>query len=403
MKQSTARKIAAAISILLAALMIFGLVSNVVYLHAAAAKKSVSSLKKDLASIASEKKEIAAEIDRLNSQISTTIAKKDALDKKINATEKEISITNELIEGLEEDISVKTVELDAAIAKMEKQDDLFKKRARTMYESGETTYLEVLLTAGDFSQMISRMEKIRQIMSYDDKLLNEYTATKAAVAQQKAELESDKADQEKYKTDLVKKKQSLDEQQKESKKLLDSLSADKAKSKSELDALDKEENDIAAEIKRLNDEAKKAAEAAKKAGKPVKDFSSQTFLWPLPGHRTLTSPYGNRKHPITGVYKLHTGQDISAPKGTTIVAAKSGTVVKSTKTNAYGNYVVINHGGGMMTAYAHMSQRLVSAGQEVKQGQTIGKVGSTGYSTGNHLHFEVIINGSFVNPMKYFS
>lgn len=402
MRQKTVRIIAAAIALLLAGIMIFSVIADIFYIKASAKTRSISSLKSALAQIQKEKKAINAEIAELERRMASTSDRKAALDKQITATQDEIDTTNDLIEELTSDIKVKTGELTAAEEKLQTQDELFKKRARVMYENGKTTYLEVLLTSGNFSQMLSRMEIVSQIMDYDSKLVNEYTTAKENVAEQKAALESDKADEVTYKRDLQEKKTVLDQKLQQSKDLINSLNKDAAAKKAEAERIEKEKDDIAAEIKRLAEEARRAAEAAKKAGKPVKDYSSQTFKFPLPGHTSISSPFGMRKHPVTGGYRLHTGTDFPAPKGTTVIAAKSGTVVKSQMTSAYGNYIVINHGGGMMTAYAHLSQRSVSVGDTVEQGQKIGAVGSTGWSTGNHLHFEVIINGDFVNPMNYF-
>lgn len=404
MRQRTVRIIAAVIALLLAGIMIFSaLVDVLFYTKASAAGKSIGSLKKDLAAIAQEKKEINAEIASLQRQMASASQKKAAIDKQISATEDEIDTTNELISKLSSEIKIKTAELEAAEEKLALQDERFKKRARVMYENGETTYLEVLLNSGNFSQMLSRMEIVTQIMDYDNKLVGEYTAAKESVAQQKASLESDKTDEVTYKGQLQSKKVTLNAQLQESQELYDSLNENTEAKKAEAEKIEKEKDEIAAEIRRIAEEARRAAEAAAAAGKPVKDYSSQTFQFPVPGHTRISSPFGMRRHPVTGQYKLHSGTDFPAPKGTTVLAAKSGTVVKSQMTNAYGNYIIINHGGGMMTAYAHLSQRCVSVGDTVEKGQKIGCVGSTGWSTGPHLHFEVIINGSFVNPMNYFS
>ena len=130
--------------------------------------------------------------------------------------------------------------------------------------------------------------------------------------------------------------------------------------------------------------------------------SESGFLWPLSGYNTLSSLFGSRIHPITGKANNHTGIDIPAPAGTAILASKSGVVITSTRNRSYGNYVVVGHSDGTSTLYAHMSSRSVSQGQTVKQGQVVGRVGTTGSSTGNHLHFEVRVNGSRVDPVNYF-
>ena len=150
------------------------------------------------------------------------------------------------------------------------------------------------------------------------------------------------------------------------------------------------------------EEAAARAEAIRRSSGGPANYVGGEMGWPCPGYTTITSPYGNRTHPTLGVYKLHTGTDIGAPSGAKIVAMNDGTVVTAAYNSAYGNHVIINHGGGIQTLYAHASSLAVSAGQSVTRGQTIAYVGSTGYSTGAHLHFEIIKNGGTVDPMSYF-
>ena len=190
------------------------------------------------------------------------------------------------------------------------------------------------------------------------------------------------------------------------------MDKDIALKKAEAERMLKEQDSINAEIEEISRREAEAAKAAREAAKNRGNSSSYSgggkaysgsLTWPCPSYSRISSPYGYRTHPISGTRKLHKGLDIAASKGNPVVAAAPGTVVKSYFSSSYGNYVAISHGGGMMTAYAHMTRRMVSAGDTVSAGQQIGTVGSTGNSTGPHLHFEVYVGGSTTNPMNYFS
>lgn len=407
MSNKTAKKIAAAVALLLAAIMIFSaLASGLSY---ASAATSVSGLKKQLSDIESQKAAIRQEISALEGKINVVSEKKAALDSQMELTQDEIDTTEALIDELAALIETKTKELDAAMLALDEKTALFETRIRVMYENGEVTYLDVLLTSESFGDMLSRLEIVSQIMDYDKKVVAEYTAAKEYIEEKKASLEADKTDEEAYKGTLEDKYSTLEAQQEEQKKLLADLNANKELKQAEQDKMDEAKAGIQSEIERLSREAAEAARRAAQqsggSGGGVVTPVSGSFTWPLPsyGMGCVNSSYGYRTHPISGKRKLHAGTDMAVPKGTTIVAAKSGTVVKSYMSSSYGNYTVIDHGGGVMTAYAHQSKRLVSVGDQVSAGDTIGLVGSTGNSTGNHLHFEVYVNGSTVNPMQYFS
>jgi murein DD-endopeptidase MepM/ murein hydrolase activator NlpD len=219
-------------------------------------------------------------------------------------------------------------------------------------------------------------------------------ATSAQLKAAKEELETSLQETESAKAQIVEKQRELEQRSAESQAIIDKLTNDEAYLKEQYSIAEKEANQVQAEIDRILAQQKKT--------KAAKEYVGGVFGWPLPGHSTISSSFGMRFHPTLKVYKLHTGVDISAPRGTKIVAANSGTVITSTMNGAYGNYVVIDHGGGRTTLYAHMSSRSVSVGQTVSKGQQIGLVGSTGYATAHPLPFAPRINGSLVNPMSYF-
>lgn len=418
MRRKHIKIFAAIIALLLAGIMLFSTLSSA-FLYAGAAS-SVSSLKNQLSGIASQKEAVKKEIAALGDKLSAASERKAALDQQMELTQDEIDTTEALIQALAGQIEEKEAELVVAQADLDKKAALFATRVRVMYESGNISYLDVLLNAGDMSDMLSCLDKVTQVMDYDKKVMEDYRQAKEELEIKKASLEQDKADEVAYKGTLQSKYDSLASSKKEQESIMAQLNANIEEKKKQTEKMEAEQAEINAEIERLSrlaaEEARRKAELAKQQSKSgsgggsgssgggVSTPTSGTFTWPLPGYGSgsITSPYGYRKHPITGKRKLHAGLDLGAPKGTTIVAAASGTVVKSYMSSSYGNYTVIDHGGGVMTAYAHQSKRLVSAGDRVSAGQKIGLVGSTGNSTGNHLHFEVYVNGSTVNPMNYF-
>ena len=404
MKPHTAKKCARVVALLLAALMIVGVLSQIFMVDAAAAD-SMSSLKSRLASAQQEQKDIQKEIDSLDEQVASASERKAALDRQITAAYEEIAAVQALIDALDVQIEEKEAELEQAIARMDEQETLFKTRARVLYECDETSYLEVLLGAESLTDMISRMEIVSQFNEYDSQLLDEYTAAKEEVESQKASLEADRQEKAGYQSELESKTAALEVQQAKSQAIIDALAEDKDALVAEYEKVAGEQDSLQSELSELS---KKLAAAKKQTvGKGSVSSSSTAsgskgWVWPVAGYHRISSPFGMRVHPVTGVYKLHDGTDIAVPSGVPIKAAKSGTVVKSYFHNAYGNYIVIDHGNGIQTGYAHMSRRAVSVGTKVSAGQVIGYVGSTGWSTGAHLHLQFIVNGSYANPMSYY-
>ena len=414
-KKTITRVAAGAIAGLLAGLMLFGLVADLFFrVSASAASQSdVDALKDKLEDQAAEKKELQAELNSIDSEKATVKEQIEALDAQINSTEGQIELQNDLIDSLEEMIAQKEEELVEARQKEEEQYEKFKTRVRVMYEQGETSYLEVLLSADDLSDFLSKYEIVSQIAEYDKNLFEELKALKEEIAQTKAELEEDRQQAENARKELEVSKSELDTQLANRSQAMKELESAAEEVKASFAEIEAEENSINAQIdkivKELEAEAerkrreaeaerKRREEAAQGGGGSSSSGTTQVgnYTYPLPsGYRTVSSRFGYRNHPVTGRYKLHTGVDISAPNGTPIYAAQSGAVIIAGYSSAWGNYVVINHGNGITTLYAHMSKILTTKGATVSAGQQIGKVGSTGYSTGNHLHFEVRQNGSY--------
>lgn len=408
LNKKTIRIISIIIAIALLITMVAGGLISMMSMRASAA--SVSELKSKISSIDQQKKEIKNTLDSLDSKISNTTQKIQIITDQIALTKDDIDATEEVIKKLENQIEKKEQEIVVAQEKLDKQTKLFETRMRVMYENGnEIGYLDVVLGSKSFSDMLSRIEIVSEIMESDKKIVSDYKQAKTELETAKAQLESNQADQKKYKSSLESKYNDLDSQKTSLAESKKSLENDKAKGEEEYNELVAQQDKINSEIEELS---RKAAEEAKKkqqasgGGSTTSNISSNGALsavsvWPAPQGKA-GSGYGWRTHPIYGTRKFHKGTDIPAPAGSPVLASGAGTVIKSYYSSSYGNYIVIDHGGGVMTGYAHMTRRIASVGDKVSAGQQIGTVGTTGNSTGNHLHFEVYINGSTVNPMNYF-
>ena len=415
MKKKTVRLISCIIAGILVAAMVFSMIaSGLVYAGAVSSKE----LKGKLSDLEDQKASVKAELDSLAGKVDEVAKTRAALQKEIKLTKEEITTVTAYIDRLQDQIDVKTTELDAAIKALDSKKERFSETVRTTYEQGETSYLEVLLNASNFSDLLSRLEIVSAIMDDNKKIVAEYTAAKEDIQQKRDDLQATQDEQVQYQENLKYKAEELKSSEEQQKALQQSLQAYQKEQKAEYEritsAMDTVSDQIAEQSRKEAAAAAAAAAAAKKKGGSSSSSTttttssgatrySGTFTWPLPGYTNNSSAYGWRVHPIFGTRKFHKGEDIPAPTGTPIVAAASGTVTTAGWVSGYGNYTVINHGGGVMTAYGHQSAIHVSVGQTVTAGQTIGLVGSTGNSTGPHLHFEVYVNGSTQNPMSYFN
>lgn len=393
MKKSTTRLISCIIAgILVVALLASMLLTSLTF-AGAADDADADELQDKLSALEDEKAAVKEKIAELTKQASDVEATRAALQSEIELTKEEISTVEAYIERLQDQIDVKTTELAAAEDALEQKEEAFALTVRTTYEQGDSSYLEVLLNSSSFSDLLSRMEIITAIMDDNKKVVAEYTAAKEDIEQKKQELEDTQASQKEYQENLSYKVDELAASEAEQAALAESIQAYKAESEAEYDRISNEMQDVSNQIAALS------AQSAASGGVPY----SGTFVWPTPSCTTTSSVYGYRVHPIYGTVKFHAGEDIPASYGAEILAAASGTVTTAGWVSGYGNYTVIDHGGGTMTAYGHQSSILVSVGQYVEQGQVIGYVGSTGNSTGPHLHFEVYQNGSTVDPKSFFS
>ena len=341
------------------------------------------------------------------------------LDSSLESIGNELSKLNDDIDAKEKQIDTTKQELSEAKETEKSQYESMKLRIKYMYEKGDSTYVDLLMEAGSLSELLSKAEYITKISSYDRQKLDEYAATKEKIAEKEKALEGEHVELLTLQDETEAKQASVEKllaaKQTELQNYETKIASAEGQISEYAKAIETQENQIKsieAEIKRKEEEARKKAEeekkkaaAANKAAQTYKTVSlgDISFTWPCPASGRVTSGFGSRKSPTKGASSNHQGIDISAPTGTSIVAAAAGEVVIATYSSSAGNYVMISHGGGVYTVYMHASSLLVSQGQSVKKGQTIAKVGSTGYSTGSHLHFGVRVNGSYVNPTKYVS
>ena len=387
----TKKSLSKTLCILLAAVLMLSAASSAF----AVTQAQIDALKDKQSAIAASKKELQGQLSSLGTEMDSLMERKAALDQQNEMTQQEIELINEQIDLYDQLIEQKAKELEAAEKAVAEQKEALRVRMRAMEESGRLSYIAILLNASDFTDLLSRLDCISSIMERDEALKEEYEASKENVAAVKADYEATQESQKVTRTELEAKKAELEADIDEATVLITELEADIEAYKAQYEASEAQ----AAEIAKQIDEMVAALEAQNKliAG-------TGSLIWPLPGYSYGDADYGPRLHPILGYARPHNGEDIAAPSGTPILAADGGSVIVSGyDPGGYGNYVSISHGNGYVTLYGHMSSRAVSVGATVTQGQVIGYVGSTGLSSGPHLHYEVRVNGSYTDPKSYYS
>lgn len=374
-----------------------------------ATKTEIDSAQEEISSLEEEKKRVESTLKDLESLKSDASAYVEQLDASLSELESELTALSSRIAGKEEEISAAQADLEAARAVEQEQYEAMKLRIRYMYERGETSFWDMLVGSESVSQMLNRAEYISQISQYDREKLEEYARAKEDIAEKEAGLQQEKEELLSLQQSTEAKQQSMETLMAEKTAELQNYEAQIAGAQDQLTEYEKDiqaqEAKIRAieeEMRRKEEEARKKAEAAGQTYTTV-NLGNISFIWPCPSSSRITSQFGDRSAPTEGASTDHKGVDIGASTGSDILAAASGTVTISTYSVSAGNYIMIDHGGGVSTVYMHCSSRLVSVGDEVKQGQVIGKVGSTGYSTGPHLHFGIRANGAYVNPLTYVS
>ena len=315
------------------------------------------------------------------------------LNTKIIENEREIQELKNEITTLESEIQEKQQKLDKAQADYEKQDELLKKRIVASYMAGETKYLDILLTSESLTDLISDYYRVSEMAKYDTELLERLEKQKKEIEEAKQLLETKRAELKVAKAETEKKNVVLRNDKTEQNNLLNQLSDTEKQ-------LQQKIKEYEASMKEVENQIANLTQSIGSGG----NYTGGQFLWPIPSigvGKNITSNFGYRYLELYGYTRLHAGIDIGANYGTNVVAAAEGTVVLASWNGGYGNCVIINHGGGLMTLYGHGSSIVAKVGQKVKRGDVVLKVGSTGNSTGNHLHFEVRVNGTAKNPRPY--
>ncbi len=397
MKHSVLRSLTAVFLLLalFAALIPTGYATN-----AEEIQDEIDRLQEEADQLASDREALDAELSETNTQVRTCAEEKQRIDREIELC----ILERDNINGQIHQYNLLIAEKQAALDKLEAEQcallEQYRLRMRAMQERDDLSVWSVLLTSDSFTDLLSRRVMLEEIAKADQRMLQELREKSGDILEAKNSLAAEKAELEQKKCELAEVEDELAANRGRADEMLAELSADKQRLLEEIEAAEAQEAVLHEQIAQKEAEYTELLQASPQQPHP----SESGFLFPLDpsGFAMLTSPYGMREHPITGNYTMHNGVDLAAYQGTSVYAAKSGTVTTAAYNYALGNYVVINHGDGYSTMYGHMTHFVVSEGDYVTQGQTIGYVGSTGvYSTGPHLHFTVYSNGGTVNPMNY--
>ncbi len=386
----------------------------------------INKLEQEKESIQNDKIQAGNQAATLREQKAAWVEQKAALDEQNRLTQEEILNTQQQIDTYDQAIAEKQAEAEAAQLAAEEAFEVYKKHLRSMEENGKLqTYVGVLLGADDFTEILTRVDTLGEIMEYDRRIERTYKETRDAALNAKKEYEQLNAELEEKKqqlegeiaqleTELAEAIQTIEELQKEIEKyeaiynaalqreyaVQNSINAIIAQLKAAEEAAKNPQPEVTPD----NEQPEAQEPAAPEVAPPDTSTVTGSYIWPLPSSKLVTSPFGNRIHPEYGTVKFHKGVDINASVGASIVAADGGTVVTVGNDPAgYGIYVAIYHSGGRSTLYAHMNAAAVSPGQTVSQGDVIGYAGSSGVSTGPHLHFEIAVDGALHDPLGYFS
>ena len=341
--------------------------------------------------------QIRNNIKNKQQELNESRAKEKSLGDQVNSLEQQINSKQSDIDELEASISeaqakLETLEeeLAAAEEKVNTQNENLNARLRNMYKTGSVGFIDVLRDSGSFSEFLNNLSLVEKVYTSDQDVLEELQKAYDEIDAKKKEIETLQAELSESKATMEEQKSSLEADKASVEKKKSEIAADSAETQRELDKLEADAQALTSSIRNSGSSSSSSK------------YNGGIMAWPVPSCHTVSSGYGGRIHPTTGKYKFHGGLDIPGSYGSAIVAANSGKVIwAGNRGDSYGNYVIIDHGGGVSTLYGHSSKVLVSTGQRVSRGQRIANVGSTGRSTGPHCHFEVRINGSRVNPNPY--
>jgi hypothetical protein len=398
--------------------LLFCLGEGLVFSPAAQAAPTLEE-QQQIENAGTKKRELEAEqkrtqemIGRLSALKTDTSAYIAGLDQDMTALETEISGLEAKGADKEAEIGVTEEELSAKQADRKKQYEEMKLRIRYMYEKGNTGFVELLFSSGNLSEFFNRVEYVQKISEYDRRQLDRYGQLCEETEQKKQQLLKEREELLELQASAEAKRNATEALMREKRRELEQYAGEIGEAQDELSAYqaqiaaqEAEIRAVEAAVKKREEEQRKAEEEARRrqgeAQEKPKSIGDLHFLWPCPGSARVTSPFGKRTSPVKGASSYHQGIDIAAATGTVIVAAAEGEVVTASYTGAAGNFIMLSHGGGVYTLYMHCSEIDVSVGQRVTAGETIGRVGSTGISTGPHLHFGLRSGGNYLDPASY--
>lgn len=365
--------------------------------HIEAEAKTLTELQNERDQLSKQTKEAQQKLKEAQQKQADVEAEITAMDDVINAAQKELDSAQADLDDVTARLEASQKALEEANIKREQQFVTFSGRMRFFYENSRLSYLDILLQSEGFSDMLRRLQYIDDIMSYDQNLLTELTATQNEIKTRTEEIKVEKEQSEYLLGVAQEKMDSLDAIVAEKRRLVESYAQDEAKYNQLISSNEKASQEAQAMINKL------LAESS--SSKSTYVYTGGQLNWPVPSRAasssSLSSGYVSRNRPIGRGSEFHTGYDIPASYGSAVVAAEAGTVIYAGWMSGYGNTIMINHGNGLVTLYGHNSSLTVSKGDTVSRGQQVAKIGSTGNSTGNHCHFEVRINGSHTNPEPY--
>lgn len=353
-------------------------------------QKEIEQTQKESERIQNRARETQSKLSQVRKQQQLTAEELNRLSAEIDSTQNRLAEVEAELARAEERLAATTAELQQAEKTLADRTELLHRRVRAIYEHGALTYLDVLLAANSFNDFLTRFENLERVVAGDVRLFYEVRAWRADVSAKKAKQEQERAQVAAVKQQVEQAKISLEEQKGEREQVYQRLLSDRQALERELDKLDELSRQLESRIQSLSKELEKELNVQ----------GALILNHPMPG-APVTSPFGMRVDPILGTRRMHTGIDYAAPYGKAIKAVEAGKVIQAGWLGGYGKAVIIFHGKGVSTLYGHMSQINVETGQMVRKGDVIGLVGSTGLSTGPHLHFEVRIDGVPRDPAAY--
>lgn len=345
---------------------------------------SASELEKRQQQLQYEMKQKQKQIQSIKSKEKNVYNDLKSITEDIGVLNKDITYLDNRIDSVEDVISETKNHITIKQEEVDERAEILGNRIRNIYMEGQANSLEFLLGSTSFSDFTQRFDFLRKIAQNDERIYSELEQERETLDEKKGLLEQKRKQIEDLKKSKVQNKEKLQTASSRQKSILSQVKKERSQLEKMLDEMEGESEKLAQELMKL----------------ASKGTFSGKLIWPTPGYSRITSPYGYRIHPITKTKRFHSGIDIAAPSGSKVIAASSGKVIFVGWRGAYGRTIVVDH-GGLTTMYPHLSSALVKVGQKVSQGQQIGKVGSTGWSTGPHLHFEIRVNGKSVNPFQY--